>query len=83
MRYNFACILTVQLKDPEAALDLLEGNFDSASPMVVKLAEADPDFDSLRDNPRFRKLMADARKRNGMEPPEPATPAATAARPRS
>jgi adenylate cyclase len=84
MRYNFACILTVQLKDPEAALDLLEGNFDSASPMIVKLAEADPDFDSLRDNPRFEKLMADARKRHGMEPVEPSvSPAASAARPRS
>jgi adenylate cyclase len=75
MRYNFACILNMQLKDPEAALDLLEGNFERASPMIVKLAEADPDFDTIRDHPRFKKLLTDAKARHGM--PEADVAAAT------
>jgi adenylate cyclase len=66
MRYNFACNLAIHVKDSEAALDMLEPVFASGGRTVVKLAEADPDMDSLRHHARFIKMVADAKSRLGM-----------------
>jgi adenylate cyclase len=62
-RYNFACALTAQLKEPEAALELLELVFEKISLGLLNHAKADPDLDSLRNDPKFTAMMkaADAR----------------------
>jgi hypothetical protein len=39
-------------------------------------AASDPDLDSLRDDPRFQKMLADAKKRLGINDTAAATPAA-------
>jgi len=51
-RYNLACFYAVT-GEADRALDLLENSIRSRSWM-----ENDPELDSLRDHPRYRKLMA-------------------------
>jgi adenylate cyclase len=62
-RYNFACRLAVHLKEPEAALELLEPVFENISLGLLNHAKADPDLDSLRNDPKFTAMVkaADAR----------------------
>ena len=57
MRYNFACMLAQDFQDAEAAIDLIEGDFDSYQPSALKAVVADPDLDCIRDHPRFARLM--------------------------
>jgi hypothetical protein len=38
-----------------------------ASETLFKVALTDPDFDCLRDDPRFQKIIDRERKRHGME----------------
>ena len=76
MRYNFACIFATALGDKESALKMLESTISRAGAFQAMIAETDTDFDSLRDDPRFQKIIADAKKRHGME--EPATAASPA-----
>ena len=79
MKYNFACVLAAYVGDTDEALNLLERALSRSGEMKVRATEADPDFDGLRDHPRYRKIIADARKRLGMkEPPAAAATAATA-----
>lgn len=66
MRYNFACILSITLRDAEAALKMLQGAFASGPEQFVTIAETDPDLDPIRDDPRFKAMMAAARKRLGL-----------------
>jgi adenylate cyclase len=73
MRYNFACVLANELNDPDAAVDILEPAYAQCTPFLVKVAESDPDFDSLRGNPRFEKMLADARERLGIDAEAPAS----------
>jgi adenylate cyclase len=64
MRYNMACTVLTRLKDIDAALDLLEPLFrDMISQQLLNWSKTDPDFDSIRDNPRFKELMAAAEAR--------------------
>jgi adenylate cyclase len=78
MRYNFACALAAA-NDTAGAIRMLGPVLQRSSRVVLKLAESDPDFDSLRDDPRFQKIVADARKRLGItDPPEPAVQSAAA-----
>ncbi len=63
MRYNFACALTTQLKDTDAALDLLGPLFARISIGLLNHAKADPDLDPLRDDPRFKAMIAAAEAR--------------------
>ncbi len=68
MRYNLACTLSSELNDSEGALDVLEPFFDLvASAAHIKHLEADPDFEPIRDHPRFRQGLAKARKRLAIE----------------
>jgi adenylate cyclase len=66
MRYNFACILAGYLRDTEAALSLLQSTLSMAGQDQIRIAEADPDLDPIRDDPRFQKLLAGAKDRLGM-----------------
>lgn len=63
MRYNFACALSVYLRDREAALDMLDGVFATISDANLPYARADPDLDLVRDDPRFAALVAAAEAR--------------------
>ncbi len=62
--YNFACAM-VQLDDPDAALDLLQSVTDQMNAGMLSWIEADSDLDPLREDPRFRALLEQARQRLG------------------
>jgi adenylate cyclase len=63
MRYNFACALTTQLNDPDAAIEVLRPLFQTISLGLLNHAKADPDLDSIRDDPRLKQMMAEAETR--------------------
>jgi len=63
MRYNFACALAVHLKDKEAALNMLGPVFDGITSEFIPYLKTDPDLDLLRDDPRFKAMMAAAQAR--------------------
>jgi adenylate cyclase len=69
MKYNFACVLAAYVGDTDEALNLLDRTLSSSGEMKVRNAEADPDFDGIREHPRFKKIIADAKKRLGMKEP--------------
>ena len=65
--YNVACALTVELHNPEEALDVLKLFFDRVqSPTILKHSEADPDLDPVRDLPRYQEMFAAAKDRLGI-----------------
>jgi adenylate cyclase len=57
MRYNFACAF-VALKDPDGALAMLGPAFERDAGGLLRDARTDPDFDDLREDPRFLAMMA-------------------------
>ena len=64
-RYNFACALSA-LADAEAALELLGQVFRRTDRLGVALlahVRIDPSMDSIRDDPRFRSMLAAAEAR--------------------
>ncbi|HET9835785.1 MAG TPA: tetratricopeptide repeat protein [Rhodanobacteraceae bacterium] len=63
MRYNFACALCVYLKDKEAALEMLRSVYKTISDPFLRLAQSDPDFALLRDDPRYQAMVAAAEAR--------------------
>ena len=62
-RYNFACFLSVPLGEIDAALEVLEPLFARISAGLLNHAKVDPDLDPLRDNPRFKAMLAAAEAR--------------------
>ncbi|HEU4697034.1 MAG TPA: TIR domain-containing protein [Sphingomicrobium sp.] len=60
MRYNFACLMALNFNDAEAAIGLIERDFDGYPPSALKAVVADPDLDSIRDHPKFKRMMAKA-----------------------
>jgi adenylate cyclase len=62
-RYNFACALTCQLQETDAALELLRPMFATISRGFLDHAMTDPDLKSLRDDPRFKTMVAEAEAR--------------------
>ncbi len=67
MRYNFACALAAYLKETDAALDMLAPVFPKASSGLLNHAKVDPDFDGIRDDPRFKTMLAAAEARLAKE----------------
>jgi adenylate cyclase len=58
LRYNFACTLITDLRDYDAALDLLDVVFDAIGIEAFEWARNDPDLDAIRDHPRFKAMAA-------------------------
>jgi hypothetical protein len=49
-------------------MDVLEPYFRTTLGVThIRHAEMDPDLDSLRENPRFKKMLGDARERLGID----------------
>jgi adenylate cyclase len=63
--YNFACAM-VQLRDTEMALELMQAVTDQMNRGMLSWIEADSDLDPIRDEPRFRAMLDDARQRLGV-----------------
>jgi adenylate cyclase len=64
MRYNLACACaTTALNDVDTAIDLLEPYMANANTAQMRHVAADPDFDGIRDNPRFQQMLAQAKAR--------------------
>jgi adenylate cyclase len=66
-RYNFACVLANYLKDKEKALDMIGPFFARASASFLSHVKADPDLDTIRDDPRFKTMLAAAEARVAAE----------------
>ena len=80
MRYNLACALAVDIKDYGRALEVLTPYFErTVSRTQLQHADVDPDLDPIRDDPKFRQMMADAKDRLGMTGMQAAAAPPTAA----
>jgi len=67
MRYNVACTLVLKLGAADEAIDALRPYFETATgASQISHAEADPDLNPLRDNSKFKEMLAAAKKRVGM-----------------
>ncbi len=63
MRYNFACVHLIHLNQPEAALDALGPVLENIGRGFVNHVKVDPDWAPLRDDPRFKAMIAAAEAR--------------------
>jgi adenylate cyclase len=68
MRYNFSCVLLIHLDEPDAALDVLGPVLENvAAGYYLNHIKVDPDFNRLRDNSRFKAMIAAAKARLAAE----------------
>ena len=68
MRYNTACAFLRRFGDAKEALHTLEPFFKTVTSTTwIWHAEADPDLEAIRDDPRFKEMLAAAKTRLGME----------------
>ena len=67
MKYNAACAFLRQLGDPEEAVKTLQPFFAAVSSSTwVWHAEADPDLEPIRGDPRFQEMLNSAKQRLGI-----------------
>ncbi|HKX99920.1 MAG TPA: TIR domain-containing protein [Steroidobacteraceae bacterium] len=66
LRYNIACTY-VELGDHDRALDLIEDSLSHLGKDHIRHTQADPDIAIVRDNPRFARMIADAKNRLQVE----------------
>jgi adenylate cyclase len=67
MRYNAACCLLRQIGDTDEALKTLESFFQKVTSTTwIWHAEADPDLEPIRDDARFRAMLAASKERLAM-----------------
>jgi len=66
MLYNFACAM-VQLRDLETAFELLQSFMTQVHAGLLRWLESDSDFDPIRDDPRFGKMLREAKQRLGVD----------------
>jgi adenylate cyclase len=67
MRYNVACGLASELGDKEEAIETLGPFFELINSTIwMRHVDADPDLDSIRDDPRFQTMLAEAKSRLGL-----------------
>jgi len=67
MRYNVACGLACEFGDFEEAIETLGPFFERINSTIwMRHADADPDLDPIRDDPRFKKMLGSAKERLGM-----------------
>lgn len=62
-RYNLVCCLMANLNDDDGALDFLEPYLEQATRTQIEHIGIDPDMNRIRNNPRFRAMVAAARAR--------------------
>ena len=63
MRYNIACTMIIHLREYEVALDLLGPALEKCGKELLNWVKTDPDFDPVRDHPRFKAMMEAAEAR--------------------
>jgi hypothetical protein len=66
MRYNFACAFARHFGDRDAAIRMLDSSL-SRIKGSIGAAEFDPDLESIREDPRFKKIIQDAKARLGTQ----------------
>ena len=67
VRYNLACSLALELNDPEAAIEAIQPYFEkTTSVTLIRHLEVDPDLDPIRDDQRFKDMLASAKQRLGI-----------------
>jgi adenylate cyclase len=76
MAYNFACCMSLRLKDYDRAMDLIERRLETIPTSLFKAALVDPDLAPLREIPRYQEMIERAKARLGMSMAEPPNPAA-------
>ena len=70
MRYNLACTIIRQIGDLDEAVKVMEPFFDRLnSTTLMRHLEVDPDLDAIRDDGRFKQMLASAKHRLGIAEP--------------
>ncbi|MGH7022593.1 MAG: TIR domain-containing protein [Caulobacteraceae bacterium] len=67
MRYNLACTLCTELGDIDRAIEVIGPYFANCSRTWLTHGKIDPDLDPIRDDPRFKAMLAHAEARLAAE----------------